>query len=113
MYNTSIGTLERSDEIPSRGAEDATLFPRKPCGRRGPELTPPPAASRILLRVLLQPVLQVRAGPAQHHAFATMTTGPPWSRKLLTDLESMGNCHRDRRSSVNPSRGKEKMYSPM
>ena len=53
-------------ELHSRGADDATLLPRKPCGRRGPGLTPPLAAYRILLlvgRVLLQPMLQVRAVP--------------------------------------------------
>ena len=54
-------------------------------------------------RALLQLTLQVRAGPVRLHAVATMTTRPPWSRKLLTGAETVsseslptpGCCHSD------------------
>ena len=54
-------------------------------------------------RALLQPMLQARAVPDRHHAFATMTAGPSWSRKLLTGAEiesseslpTPGYCHSD------------------
>ena len=101
-YDRQLPDMVQCATHPSVPWNDQTKFlyvepktPRcclEPCGRRGPGLTRSLAASRIFLLVdgvLLQPMLQGRAGPVRHHAFATVTTVPPWSRKLLTDAKSI------------------------